>query len=106
MEYQLTFEVSQHGHDPENGERFLSAFMEMHPETGPAVMQNTETGTLTVMFSFVAEDFNDVAHRATAIFADGAAATGLPVTEVISAHIDLVRDSETETVEDREPVLA
>lgn len=105
MEYQLTFEVSEYGRDPENGERFLTAFMDAHPETGPVVMQNTETGVLTVMFSFDADDFTEVAKRASDIFVAGAESTGLPATKVISAHIDLVPDPEDQVADDREPVL-
>lgn len=104
MEYQITVEVAEYGHEPEDGERFLSGFMETHPEVGPAVSQNTETGVLTILFSFEAAEVGDLAEEAATVFSDGAQATGLPATKVLSMHIDLVEDEDR--TEDRAPVLA
>jgi hypothetical protein len=69
--------VSEHGFLPENGERFLEGFVETHPEVGPVVSQNTQTGSLSVTISFDAEDIGEAAVRGTQIFIDGAEASGL-----------------------------
>jgi len=105
MEYQVTVDVSDYGYEPENGERFLKGFMEAHSETGPVISQNTETGVLTVLFSFTPEAGSvDGPTQAARLFGHGAGMAGLPPTEVLSFHIDLIRDEEQS--EAREAVLA
>jgi hypothetical protein len=104
MEYQITIEVSDYGHESENGERFLRAFMETHPKVGPAVAQNTDTGVLTIVFSFDVAEGTNPAEAAATVFTDGAHATGLPATRILSMHIDLVE--EEDRTEDRQPILA
>lgn len=104
MEYRVTIEIAEYGHDPENGERWLAAFMDAHPEVGPVVSQNTETGALAVTYSFDAPTWDEVATKGAEIFVESGDAAGLPPTQVLSCHLELVPDEET--VEEREPVLA
>lgn len=107
MEYRVTITISEHGSDPANGERFLAGFMNAHPEAGPAVSQNLETGTLSVTFSFEAHDLAGVADQASSIFTAGANATGLPATPLVHAEIESVSDDEVDDVEfEPEPVPA
>jgi hypothetical protein len=106
MEYRYTVEVTEYGFDPANGEKFLDALMETHPETGPAVSQNTETGVLTAVLSFDAPSVTDVAEHAIDLFTDGAALTGLPPTTVLSVLIELVREEDESPTEEREQVFA
>ena len=44
--FRLRLSISDLGRDPQNGERLLEAFMKTHPEAGPVVSQNVETGRL------------------------------------------------------------
>jgi hypothetical protein len=104
MEYRVTIEIAEYGLVPENGERWLAAFMDAHPEVGPVVSQNTETGALAVTYSFDAPAWDEVATRAAEIFAESTNAAGLSATQVLSCHLELVPDEVT--VEEREPVLA
>jgi hypothetical protein len=90
MEFRLTVTVARHGRDLDNGERFLEGFIATHPETGPVVDQNLETGELSITFSFEAEDFREAAERGGAIFNDGANSSGLEPTDFISAQVSVV----------------
>ena len=105
-EYRLTVTVADHGHDLENGERFLDGFMEAHPEVGPSVSQNTETGTLSVTFSVDAEDPDAAYEQSKTIFPEGANASGLPPTHIVKVELELVEDAELAEDDEREPVLA
>lgn len=104
MEYRVTIEIAEYGHDPENGERWLTAFMEAHPEVGPAVSQNTATGALAVTYSFESPSWEGVAFKAAEIFAESGNAAGFSASEVLSCHLELVPAEET--ADEREPVLA
>lgn len=82
VEFRLTVTIAEHGWDPKNGDLFLRGFVETHPEVGAVVDQNTKTGTLSVTFSFDAADLLEAMRLGSTIFADGAAASGLPVTSL------------------------
>jgi hypothetical protein len=100
VEFRVTVTVSQHGHDLENGERFLEGFVATHPETGPVVDQNTETGHLSITYSFEAEDFAEAARLGSDIFLEGATASGLQASDFVGAHIGPVPADEL--VDERE----
>jgi hypothetical protein len=102
MEYRITIDISEYGHDPENGERFSRAFTQAHPEVGAVVAQNTETGVLSIVFTIEADDFVEVAPRASDIFMESV--RGFEPTQVLSAHYDLV--SQDEEIDERAPALA
>lgn len=88
--------VAEHGTDPDNGERFLEGFLAMHPDTNPVVSQNTAEGTLTVSFTVEAEDAFAAGPVGGQIFAEGANASGLPVTEVLDVtvtHVEVESDT-------------
>lgn len=87
VEYDIEITISRHGADEENGPRFLDAFLKTHPESEPIVSQNTEDRTLTIAFSVEAEGAEEAFEKAKPIFADGCAASGLPLTEVVDLHI-------------------
>lgn len=108
MEYRVTITISDYGSDPANGELFLSAFTETHPEAGPAVSQNLRTGALSVTFSIDASDLAGVADQASSIFAEGARATGLEPTALIHAEVESVSDEELidDAAAEPEPVPA
>src|SRR6266516_2602782 len=89
--------ISKHGTDPDNGEQFLTGCLETHPEANPVVSQNIVDGTLAVSFTVEAEDAFAAAGRvARQIFAEGASASGLSVTEVVDVTVTQV-DVESET---------
>ena len=87
--YRFTFTVSEHGTVPENGETFLAGFIAVHPEVGPVVSQNTDSGTLSVTFSLEAEDINLAVEKAITIFMNGATESELEPTEVIDLSASL-----------------
>ena len=105
-EHRIHVTVSEHGFEPENGERFLAGFMATHPDVGPSVSQNTETGTLSVTFSLDAEDASEALDLGRTAFCEGAAESGLPVTRVVALEATFVAEAEYEEAEAPEPVLA
>ena len=105
-EYRINVTVSQHGHDPDNGVAFLDGFMETHPEVGPSVSQNTADGTLSVTFALDAEEPNEAFEQAWPVFRDGANASGLEATEILSVNVSRVPVEEFETADAPEPVSA
>lgn len=90
MEVRVSFIVAEHGHDAENGERFMSALMSVFPEGGPSVSQNVRTGTLTSTFALEAADAPEAARLAVDIFVEAATATGLPLTPVVGMEAAVV----------------
>jgi hypothetical protein len=66
--YRLMLTVSEYGHSPENGELLLDAFMTTHPEVGPVVAQNVETGSLSVTIAIAAADASEAVKEAIPIF--------------------------------------
>ena len=97
VEFRLTVTIARHGHDLANGDRFLRGFTVTHPEVGAVADQNTQTGELSVTFSFDADGFTDAAQIGARIFQDGAKASGLEPTELVDACFSVVtpeRDEE------------
>ena len=101
--FRLTITVSQHGHDPENGERFLEGFMQTAAETGPVVSQNTRTGTLSVTFSFDASDIEEAARRGVEIFGAGANASGLRPTDLLDINASAATAEEYDEERELQP---
>ena len=106
MEFRVTVTIAEHGHDPENGLRFLKGFRETHPETGPVVDQNVETGRLAVTYSFDANDLLDAMSIGPRIFVEGATASGLPATALtdfaVAAEVQITAVSgDPATADDR-----
>lgn len=97
--YRFTWTIAEHGVAPENGERFLEGFLATHPEVGPVVSQNVETGELSVTFSLEADDMKSAVSHGIDIFAEGAVASGLAPTEVVDLNASLATDSRDEALE-------
>jgi hypothetical protein len=96
----MTVTVADHGRDLNNGEQFLDGFVSTHPETGPVVDQNTETGHLSITYSFDADELRDAWQLGGQIFVDGANASGLEPTDFIGSRLDPV--GADELIDDRE----
>jgi hypothetical protein len=94
VEVRVTVTVARHGLDAESGEKFLHGFITTHPEVGPVVDQNTETGEMSVTYSFEADDFSTAAKLGSEVFEDGANASGLEPTELINADFSVVDEHE------------
>src|SRR5205823_944916 len=97
-EFRVTVTIAEHGRDPENGHRFLRGFRATHPDIGPVVDQDIESGHLSVTFSYEAKDLMDAMNKWPSIFADGAQASGLTRTPLmdfaIAAEVQLVEGGE------------
>jgi hypothetical protein len=90
MDYEITFTISEHGRDPEAGARFLEGFLSTHPETDPVVEQNLETGELSVSITVSADDPYVAVDAARPILVEGADASGLAVTDIVSMLVEHV----------------
>jgi hypothetical protein len=103
-EYRFHITLAEGGRDPANGERLLDAFMDVHPEVGPSVSQDTVAGTLSITFSLDATDANDAIDLGRPIFARGTSASGLPSAQVVGMEISLVPAEEHDVVGESERV--
>ena len=103
MRYRFRMTLSEYGSDEDYAERVLEAFVSTHPDVGPVVSQDTNVGTLTVVFSLDAESADAAIEQGRTVFADGGAASGLPMTALLEANVALVPSDEvSERGEDRE----
>jgi len=96
MEYRITVTVSEHGYEPENGERVLDGFLRTHPQTGPVVDQDVAAGTLSITFAVDASDYDHAVDSAREVFAGGMKAAGASVTQVLHGEADLIPAEEIE----------
>jgi hypothetical protein len=105
-EHRIHITVADHGHDLDNGERFLAGFSKTHPEVGPSVSQNIAEGTLSVTFSLDAADADQALEFGRPIFVAGGDASGLTPTNIISVEAHLVRAEDERADEIFAPVSA
>lgn len=100
--YRLTLTVSEHGHSPENGEILLHAYSTTHPEAGPVVSQNTETGSLSVTIAVQAADASEAVKEAMPIFVEGLAKSGLSPANTLEISAGPITSEEQEDVRELE----
>lgn len=74
---QVELKIADYGRDPADGERVMDVFMDVFPEGGPSVLQDTKNGILTVTITISAADPEEAVHRATDIFKAAIAQIGL-----------------------------
>jgi hypothetical protein len=106
MEIRLQFTVAEHGFDPDNGERYMDAFMATFPEGGPSISQNLRDGTLTITFALQAEGVNEAVTQAVEIFERGRDAVDLPPARVLDVEGSAVEAEDAEDARKLEPVGA
>jgi hypothetical protein len=90
MEFRITITVGEHGVSEDSASTFLDGFLATHPETGPVVSQDRETGSLSVTFALPADDANQAIDRARRVFRDGVSASGLEPSAVLGVEAVLV----------------
>jgi hypothetical protein len=88
--FRLRLSISDLGRDSENGERLLEAFMETHPEAGPVVSQNVQTGRLDVTIAVDGADITEALGKGVPIFIDGLGASKLPPSDVVDISASLI----------------
>ena len=86
--------IDGYGRDEDAAEHFLEAFVAVHREVGPVVAQNTESNTLSVVYSLEAADLDEAVDAARPIFLEAAGASGLEPAPVIEWTAQLVRTPE------------
>jgi len=94
VEYRITAVISHHGLSDEIAERCLDALLVRHPENGPVVSQNTETGELTLTIALEATDPWAAAKLASEVIGGTLDVLALPMTEILDVVVALA---------DREP---
>lgn len=94
MDYDLTFTIAEHGRDPEAGERLLDELAAAHPEAGPVVDQNLQTGALSVALTVSAESADEALQRGREAFDAGIERSGLEPSRVLALHVDAVGAAE------------
>jgi hypothetical protein len=81
--FRLRLSSSDLGRDPENGERLLEAFVNTHPEAGPVVSQNVQTGRLVATIAVEGTDITKALVKGVSIFVDGLGASKLPPSDAL-----------------------
>ena len=90
MEYRVTVTFGGLEGDEGAGERTLEALHRTHPEVGPVVSQNRDTGVLSVTIALDADGPAEVADRVRSIFADVARIAPLDPREVVAVDVHAV----------------
>jgi hypothetical protein len=88
--FRLRLSISDLGRDPENGERLLEAFVRTHPEVGPVVSQNVQTGRLDVTIAVDGADITEALGQGVSIFVEGLGASQLPSSDVVDISASLI----------------
>jgi hypothetical protein len=101
--FRLRLSISDLGRDPENGEHLLEAFMKTHPEAGPIVSQNVQTGRLDVTIAVEGTAITDALKTGVPIFVDGLGASKLPPSDVVDISASLIPADELDETRELQP---
>jgi hypothetical protein len=101
--FRLRLSISHLGREPENGERLLEAFTKSHPEAGPVVSQNVQTGQLVVTIAVEGTDITRALARGVPIFVDGLAASKLTPSDVLDISASVIPADELDEARELQP---
>lgn len=94
MEHRITITLAELGWSAEDIEAVLDGFLATHPEAGPVVSANTESGELSVTWSLEADSLEDAHDRSTPVFVEGMEASGVREAPPVRIEIELVEVEE------------
>jgi hypothetical protein len=101
--FRLRLSISDLGRDPENGERLLEAFVKSHPEAGPVVSQNVQTGRLVVTIAIEGNGVTEALGKGVPIFIDGLHASKLVPPDVLDVSASLIPADELDEARELQP---
>jgi hypothetical protein len=101
--FRLRLSISELGRDPRNGERLLEAFMKTHPDAGPVVSQNVQTGRLDVTIAVDSVDMMEALGKGVSIFIDGLGESKLPSSDVVEISASLIPADELDETRALQP---
>jgi hypothetical protein len=101
--FRLRLSISDLGRDPDNGERLLEAFIKTHPEAGPVVSQNMQTGRLDVTIAVEGTDIAEALVIGVPIFVDGLGASKLPPSDVVDISASVIPADELDEAGELQP---
>ena len=101
--FRLRLSISDLGRDPDNGERLLEAFIKTHPEAGPVVSQNMQTGRLDVTIAVEGTDIAEALVIGVPIFVDGLGASKLPPSDVVDISASVIPAGELDEAGELQP---
>ncbi len=104
MEHRFTITLADLGRSEEAVARVLEAFLERHPEVGPVVSANLDSGELSITWAIEAEDARDAYERSTPVFLESMTASEVPEASPIGVEIVAV-EAEEELEEETPPAL-
>jgi len=102
----MTVTIADHGFSGESAERCLDSLLDLYPESGPVVAQNTATGHLTLVVALDATDPWAASNLGRALVAESLTQAKLTVSPVINIQVTLVTTSEFVAAGDRKLVPA
>lgn len=79
--------IAEHGASDEAAEKCLDALLDLYPDSGPVVSQNTETGQLTLTVGFAATDPWAAANLGSRILSTSLNRAKLRVGSIPSEHV-------------------
>jgi hypothetical protein len=86
----MTMTIAEHGASDEAAEKCLDALLELYPESGPVVSQNSSTGHLTLAVALDATDPWAATNLGARILATSLNRAGLSVTPVLDVSVTMV----------------
>lgn len=100
MEHRFTITLGELGRSEKSVERVLGAFLEHHPEVGPVVSANLESGELSITWAIEAADARDAYERSTPVYLESINASNVPEAppvgvEIVAVHTEQALDEET-----------
>jgi hypothetical protein len=91
--------IAEHGASDEAAENCLDALLDLYPDSGPVVSQNTSTGNLTLTVSVEATDPWAAANLGSSILTKSLNRAHLRVTPVLDVNVTIVEhDDSTENI--------
>ncbi len=104
MEHRFNITLAELGRSEDAVERVLRAFLKHHPEVGPVVSANLQSGELSITWAIEAEDARDAYERSTPVFLESMTASEVPKVPPVGVEIAAV-PAEEEIDEETSAVL-
>lgn len=86
----MTMTIAQHGFSDEAAEKCLDALLDIYPESGPVVSQDTVSGGLTLTIALDATDPWAAANLGARILTKSLSRAELPVTPITDVNVTMV----------------
>ncbi len=94
--YRVTITMSGYGSDEEAASKLLKGHLQLHPDVGPTVSQDSEEDTIAVTVTVAGAAQYDALDVASEIWVVGGEMSGLRAGEILKAEVVRLRGKEAE----------